>query len=159
MAFGDPDDRADRQRLETFAHPEIVGQRPPCRPQLGVGDSHLEGGGQHAVHRRPAEELCHARRRGELTAPGGRRFVQAGHAQLDRRLIHRPQGWIDGGALLQRGALAPALAVLGDDPDEEQRAQPVHAGGGADGLAEREVDLDQLDAGQPQCDVAPTPSP
>ena len=108
---------------------------------------------------RPAEELGHARRSGKLTAPGRGRFVQAGHAQLHRRPLHRRQGRIDGGAVLQGGTLAPALAVLGDDPDEEQRTQPVHAGGGADGLTEREVDLDQFHAGEPHDAGAPTPSP
>ena len=159
MAVGDPHDGADRQGLEALPHAEILGQRAPGRPQLGVGDRHLEGGGQHPVHRRAAEELCHTRRGGELTAPGRRRFVQAGHAQVHRRPLHRRQGRIDGRALLQGGALAPALAFLGDDPDEEQRTHPVHAGGGADGLTEREVDLDELHAGEPHGAGAPTPSP
>ena len=56
---------------------------------------------------------------------------------------------VDGGALGQRGALAPPLALLADDAHEEQRPHAVHAGGGADGLPERDVDPDQLDAGEP----------
>ena len=68
-------------------------------------------------------------------------------------------GGIDRGALGQGGALAPALALLGDDPHEEQRPHPVHAGGGADVLAEREVDPDELDAGELHGAGAPTPPP
>ena len=60
----------------------------------------------------------------------------------------RCEGRVDRRALGEGGALAPALGLLGDHPHEEQGADPVHAGGGADGLAEREVDPDELDAGQ-----------
>ena len=74
--------------------------------------------------------------------------AEAGHAPLDGRLLHLRQRGIDRGALGEGGALAPALALLGHDPDEEQRADPVHAGGGADVLAERDVDADELDAAE-----------
>ena len=157
--LGDAHDCADRQGLESLLHPEVVGQGAPGRPELGVGDRHLEGGGQHPVHRRATEELCDTRRGGEVTAPGGRRLPQAGHAQLRRCPLHRRQGRIDGRAGLQGGAFSPTLALLGDDSDEEQRAHPVHAGGGSDGLTEREVDLHEFHAAQPHGGVTPTPSP
>ena len=51
-------------------------------------------------------------------------------------------------ALGQGGAFAPALGLLGNDPDEEERAETVHPGGRADGPAEREVDVNELDPGE-----------
>ena len=96
---------------------------------------------------------------GSSTAPGRAGLDQAGHALLRRGLLHVRQRRIDRGALGEGGALAPALAFLGDDPDEQQRPHAVHARGGADGLAEREVDPDELDAGELHGGGAPTPPP
>ena len=63
----------------------------------------------------------------------GARVAQAGHPALRRRpATTASSARVDRGALGQGGALAPALAVVGDDPHEEQRAHPVHAGGGPD---------------------------
>lgn len=159
MVLGDPDDCADRHGLESLRDAEIARQRAAGGAQLGVGHRHLEGGGQHAVHRSAPEELGHACSRGQLTAPGGRGLEQAAYAEIHRRLLHGRQGGIDRRALGEGGTLAPALALLGHDPHEEEGAHPVHAGGGADGVAEREIDLDELDAGQLHGEGAPTPSP
>ena len=85
---------------------------------------------------------------GRSPSPGRARLAEAPHAPILGGLLHLAQGRVDDGALGQRGALAPALGIVGDDADEEQRTDPVHAGGGADGLAERKVDVDELDAGE-----------
>ena len=107
-----------------------------------------------------AEELRHLGPGGQVPAPG-RRGARTGGARPASAAAcsTSSSGGIDGGALGQRGALAPPLALLGDHAHEEQRAHAVHAGGGADLLAERDVDPDQLDAGELHGAGAPTPSP
>ena len=89
--------------------------------------------------------------------PGGP--VQAGHPEVGRRPLDLLQCGVDRRAPVEGGALAPALALLGHHPHEEQRAGPVHAGGGADVAAEGEVDPDQLHPDELHGDGAPTPSP
>ena len=75
---------------------------------------------------------------GQAAAPGRTRFEQAGHTPVGGGRLHHGERGVHRRALRQGGALAPALALLGHDPHEEERPHPVHAGGRADVLAERE---------------------
>ncbi len=159
MVLGDADDGARRQRLEAGGDPEGIGQGTPLDAQLRVRDRHLEEGAEHPVDRRAPEQLRHSRTGRELAPAGRGGLAEAGHAPVHGGLLHRGEGGIDRGAVGQRAALAPSLGLVGHDADEEQRADPVGAGGGADGLAERELHVDELDAAEPHGGGPPTPPP
>ncbi len=156
---GDAEDGAHGHRLEPGPGPQGLRHGTPLGAELGVPGGHLEGGGEHAVDGRAPEELRHLRPAGEMPSPRVGRPLEARHPAVGRRPLDLGQRGVHRCAPFEGGALAPALALLGHHPDEEQRPGPVHAGGGADVVTEGDVDADELHPGQLHGDEAPTPSP
>ncbi len=153
------DDRTHRQRLEPSTRPEGLRHRTTLGTQFGVGHRHLEGRRHHPVHRRAREELGHERRCRQLPVPRGAGRLESGHAALDHRQLHLLECGVDRGRIGQGGTLAPPLARIPHDPDEEERSHPVYARGGPDVTTERDVDPDQLHSGELHRERAPTPPP
>ena len=122
---------------------------------------HLEGGRQHAVHRRAPEELGNLGPGGQMPAPGPAGLAQAGHPAPRGRLLHLVERRDRPEVPSASAAHSPHPSPSSPQPrHEEQRAHAVHAAGGADLRAERDLDPDQLHAGRALTAAgAPIPSP
>ncbi len=142
----DPDHGADGQGLEPRPSPEVLGQRAVLRAQLGVGDGHFERGGEQAIGRSAAEQLRHLGGGREVPVPCRGRAEEPAHPAVTSGLFNLVERRIDRGALRQRSTLPPPLAASGHDPDEQEGAPAVDAGGGSDFVAEGDVDPHQFDA-------------
>ena len=159
VVLGDPHHGARRQRLEAGGDPESIGQeRPSTRSSASATAISKTAASIRSTGELP--NSCATPAAGGSSPPRAAVASQRrGTPRSTAACCTAGEGRIHGGAVGQRAALAPPLGLVGHDADEEQRAHPVGAGGGADGLAERELHVDELDAAELHGGGPPTPPP
>ena len=117
---------------------EVLGQRPPRHPQLQVQPGHLQGGLGHPV---APDRFEHASQLGGGDAVSGQ---QPGQEVLPDHLLGR-LGVLGRVARLAHGdALAPTLAVLSEEVDDEDVTVGLDAERGAEGRHQGDGDSEQL---------------